>query len=388
MAYRHDPDLEFLDRATHEDLKPLVYLLTHDPEDGETRWTEELKSKLKNVNDYHYRWQDIAGELQCFGANTFITILRAGKGVLYREILCDVCDKCDIVYNKNEINIENIEDRLLAKQFDNIWSHWSENNKKQYATFLKILAPNYTKYNAANLLSTIGISELILKGLVLRGLLGYQLALTTSYLTVSSIMSSGTAVATAGSLSTAAFAGGALSILGPRAIGFLIPPLAIFTPLSLGFAFSGPAYRVTMPACICIASLRKQVALTPREILKLKKFKEIIEKLAKELDFYKASSDKSIAIYLFAKKVSSEFGVYDEDLIKSISFGETDTYTLQKPMIDKLLIEKDIFQALKYATDIGHSNEHLINIIEVIAASADKLDSDELSNLLKKLYLQ
>ena len=71
MAYRYDEDLKFMDRARHEDLQGLVYVLTHDPKDGETRWTEELNSKLAGCRDHHDRWHDIAGELQCFGGDTF-----------------------------------------------------------------------------------------------------------------------------------------------------------------------------------------------------------------------------------------------------------------------------------------------------------------------------
>lgn len=100
MAYREDVDLEFLSRATHEELKMIADLLIYDPKDGETRWTEELKSKLQYCTDYRIAWQEIAGELQCFGANTLSTMFRLGKGVTYREILCDCCDILKVNYNK------------------------------------------------------------------------------------------------------------------------------------------------------------------------------------------------------------------------------------------------------------------------------------------------
>ena len=103
MAYRIDSDLEFLAELDSEDLNDLVYCLTHD-KDGEVRYTEELTGsdeyKEHNPNHHQY-WKLIAAEIQCFGANTFATLIRGGEGVLYREVLMDVCNKLKVNYNKN-----------------------------------------------------------------------------------------------------------------------------------------------------------------------------------------------------------------------------------------------------------------------------------------------
>ena len=53
MAYRDDMDLEFLAKATHEELEYIVNLLVYDPKDGKKRYTEELSKKLRNCTDYH-----------------------------------------------------------------------------------------------------------------------------------------------------------------------------------------------------------------------------------------------------------------------------------------------------------------------------------------------
>lgn len=61
--------------------------------DGEKRITEELtkSSAYKTYNpDYHQYWELIAAGIQCFGANSFVTLFRGGKGVLYKEVLTDV----------------------------------------------------------------------------------------------------------------------------------------------------------------------------------------------------------------------------------------------------------------------------------------------------------
>lgn len=76
MAYRYDSDLEFLGAIKSEDLSDLVYCLTHD-KDGEERFTEELTQHAKykrHYPDHSMYWEEIAAEIQCFGANTFVTL--------------------------------------------------------------------------------------------------------------------------------------------------------------------------------------------------------------------------------------------------------------------------------------------------------------------------
>ena len=109
MAYRYDPDLEFLAECSDTDLEDLVYCLTHD-KDGTVRLTEELtmSDKYKRYSPKHSMyWEEIAAEIQCFGANTFATIFRGGKGVLYKEVLTDVCDKMKVNYNSSSRPLTN-----------------------------------------------------------------------------------------------------------------------------------------------------------------------------------------------------------------------------------------------------------------------------------------
>ena len=116
MAYRFDDDLEFLGKLQSKDLDDLVYCLIHDT-DGKERLTEELTSNdlyKRYAPDHNKYWEDIAGEIQCFGANTFATLFRRGKGVKYNEVLTDVCDKLKVNYNKNS-STEMIENNLLLK---------------------------------------------------------------------------------------------------------------------------------------------------------------------------------------------------------------------------------------------------------------------------------
>ena len=112
-----DQNLFFLHNADSRDLRILVDYLTKD-KDGDTRWTEELTNtdnyKKYYPNQLQLMCEDIAKELQLYGGNTFMNILRWGRGVEYKEILTDVCDKMDVNYNKKS-SVEMIEYNLLQK---------------------------------------------------------------------------------------------------------------------------------------------------------------------------------------------------------------------------------------------------------------------------------
>ena len=116
--YRNDPGLYFLKNLNEEHMKTLVELL-----DG--RWTEEITAteEYKNWKSSWKAWKDsspdlwkvVAAEIQYFGGNTLANIFR-GSGVLYEEILRDVCDSMKVDYDKSS-TIERNEEQLLCKVF-------------------------------------------------------------------------------------------------------------------------------------------------------------------------------------------------------------------------------------------------------------------------------
>ena len=132
MAYRNDPDLEFLGNISSDDLDPLVQLLIEKGKLIPGINTEKLtvpgintekltgSSEYKEHNpDHHAYWKLIAAEIQLFGASTIASRARGViggevKGVLYREILTDVCDKQKVNYNKRS-SVPTIEHNLLMK---------------------------------------------------------------------------------------------------------------------------------------------------------------------------------------------------------------------------------------------------------------------------------
>ncbi|EKC2495431.1 DUF3944 domain-containing protein [Salmonella enterica] len=240
MAYRDDADLEFLSQCSDEDLNDLVHCLIYD-KDGKVRLTEELSTTAayKQFSPKHSMyWKEIAAEIQCFGGNTFATIVRGGKGVLYKEVLCDVCDKLKVNYNKKS-SVDLIESNLLMAILTKAIESMSQDEVKALGesvgvknvaglTSKTLLAGFQTVFRAGGFKSyqlTAIIVNQVLKALIGRGL---------------SFVATGTMMRT-------------LSILtGP--IGWGIT--GIWTAIDIGSA----AYRVTIPSVLQVAFLRTKIA--------------------------------------------------------------------------------------------------------------------------------
>lgn len=247
MAYRHDPDLEFLGTCSSKELDDLVYLLTHD-KDGETRWTEFLTSSDKYKRYYpehsHY-WREIAEEIQLFGGNSFANLFRGGRGVEYKEVLCDVCDRMGVNYNKYA-STKQIEQNLLMKILQNALEEMSPEEISRLGKELGL-----DNMNALNAQSMTAIFQAVFKA---GGFKSYKLTLIIVNAVIKALTGRG--------LSLAANAGlmRVMSILtGP--IGWAIT--GIWTAVDI----AGTAYRVTIPAVIQVAYLR--VLSENRDAIKL-----------------------------------------------------------------------------------------------------------------------
>ncbi|MBC6573230.1 DUF3944 domain-containing protein [Escherichia coli] len=249
MAYRSDPDLVFLKDCTDEQLDDLVYLLTHD-KDGAARLTEELtrnsnyKSHYPNHSIY---WEDIAAEIQCFGANTFATMFRGGKGVLYKEILCDVCKKMKVNFNK-DATTEVIEQNLLMKIATDALDSMTPEQIKE-------LGMEFGIKNTSGLTSqtlTAAFQTIFQRG----GFKSYQLTVIIVNQVMKALIGRGLPLVVNGTLMRI------MSILtGP--IGWAVTGL--WTAVDIG----GTAYRVTIPAVIQVAFLRCQRAAILANEIKL-----------------------------------------------------------------------------------------------------------------------
>lgn len=238
MAYRFDDDLEFLGKLQSRDLDDLVYCLIHDT-DGKERFTEELTSNnlyKRYAPDHNKYWEDIAEEIQRFGANTFATLFRRGKGVRYNEVLTDVCDKLKVNYNKNS-STEMIENNLFLKILQDALEKMSPEDIKSLGKELGI--SNTTSLDNQTMLAAF--QTIFIMG----GFKSYQLTLIIANAIMKALFGRGLTFA-ANSTLTRVMA----TLTGP--IGWAIT--ALWTIIDI----AGPAYRVTIPAVIQVAYLRKK----------------------------------------------------------------------------------------------------------------------------------
>ena len=251
MAYRDDADLEFLGQMKSEELDGLVYCLTHDPE-GSTRLTEELTTNdLYKIHhpDHQKYWELIAAEIQCFGANTFATVLRGGKGVEYKEVLMDVCDKMKVNYNK-DAGVQTIEGNLLMKILTDALEKMSPEELKELAESTGI-----KNTNGITAQTLVGIFQAVFRA---GGFKSYQLTLIVVNAVLKALIGRGLTIAGNAALT--------------RAMAILTGPIGwVITGLWTAIDIAGAAYRVTIPAVIQVAALRQ---------------KHLYEKQASEVSFF------------------------------------------------------------------------------------------------------
>ena len=235
MAYRYDSDLEFLRSMESKDLDVLVETLTGK---GKSNLTENLSQQDGYKRHYpnHIKYVDeIIEELQRFGSNTAITyLIRFGKGVLYKEILCDVCDKMKVNYNKNS-SVERIEGELFSKILEKAIDEMDEQTLKD------ILKD--TKINTAKGFSKQAILVAMQSAIRAGGFMSYQIALIIANAVARAVLGRGLTLAANAGLT--------------RVMGIFAGPIGwVITGLWTAVDIAGPAYRITIPAVIQVAFLR------------------------------------------------------------------------------------------------------------------------------------
>lgn len=233
--YRYDPDLEFLRNCSNDDLDVLVTYLTKD-KDGSARLTEELTGndtyKRYSPNHKMY-WDLISAEVQCFGGNTFATLFRGGKGILYKEVLTDVCDKLKVNYNKSS-STETIEMNLLMKILTDSIENMSQEEIKNIIENLNLKTTNYSKE------ALIAALQAAIK---MGGFLSYQIAVIVANAIAKLLLGRGLT-----------FAG---NVVLTRTISIFAGPIGwIITGIWTLIDIGGPAYRITIPSVIHIAYMR------------------------------------------------------------------------------------------------------------------------------------
>ncbi|GAA8948802.1 hypothetical protein HpSLK91_04090 [Helicobacter pylori] len=231
--------MEFLKRLSSNDLKDLFDVLVYD-EDGTLRMNEELTDSAEYKRygrDYAKYPTRIAEELQCYGGNTFINFFR-NEGVLYKEILYDACDHLDINYNE-ESATSLIEQNMLAKLLKDSLERMSRKDLEELLHEL----------GTTNINKTISENKQILIASVLTL---FKAGGSHSY---------ALAIAVADAMVRQTLGHGLSSVVGKvalkKTLGILAGPIGwIITGALVSVNLAGPAYRVTVPACVLVATLR------------------------------------------------------------------------------------------------------------------------------------
>lgn len=238
MAYREDLDLEFLGQMSSPDLNDLLACVTKDKE-GKALWTEEItNSELykQHYPDHTKYWREIAAEIQCFGANTWVTLVRRGKGVVYREVLSDVCDKAGVKYDA-KARTQDLEEGLLIKLLGDALEKMPEADRAEFAKIVGV--SNLKTFTAASLTAALQL------GFKAGGFKSYQLTLIVANAVSRAILGRGLVLA-----ANATLVRTASLLAGP--VGWALT--GAWTMVDI----AGPAYRVTMPSVLQVALLRRK----------------------------------------------------------------------------------------------------------------------------------
>lgn len=220
-----------LEIAPNEDLQYLVDLLT-----GTFSNFLEVNDVYKANCPNHKVYADlIAKEICEYGGNSFVNLFR-GSGPAYKEIVCDVANKLKAPYNEKQ-SIEKIEDSIIIKILEKALDEMSDEDKQKLLKEmggkrnLDLTGPALT--NAFIILFRAG------------GFKSYQITLLIVNTIAKYIFGRGLSLA-----GNAALARTMSILTGP--IGLTVS--CMWTAIDL----AGPAYRVTIPAVIYIAMLRKK----------------------------------------------------------------------------------------------------------------------------------
>lgn len=238
LKFREDPDLNMLAYADNEMLEVLANYCLYD-KDGKARRTEDLSSSkafnlAQEEGDYKSVWKYIAAELQHFGGDTLLNTVRR-KGVSYREILLDVCNKMKVEVDKSQQTIE-IEQAFLASIFEKAWRDMTDEDRKGFQEIVGVDGKLAGPAALAAIITAINLG----------GFASYQVALLVANGVAKAMTGKGLQLAVNAGISKY------LSIFtGP--VGIAITAL-LTVPM-----ITGTAYRVTLPAVVQIAAMRQQL---------------------------------------------------------------------------------------------------------------------------------
>ena len=243
-----EPDIDLIPlikKCNNDELDNLVGYIT---KKGRVSSQIQTTKVYKKYKPDHIKYADeITAEIQKFGGNTIANIMRGGKGVYYKEIVCSVADKLKINYNKKQA-VDFIEQQILLKVLEKSWEKMNIDEKE---ALLKGIMADTKDINGYHEFPMVILQSAIIAG---GGYVSYRLSLIVANAIAKTTLQRGISFTTSAALSrwVTIFAG---------AVGWGITALWVL------FDVSGPAYRVTVPCVLHIAMLR-QLHMLKNDVIK------------------------------------------------------------------------------------------------------------------------
>ncbi|MCP4114564.1 MAG: hypothetical protein GY737_04035 [Desulfobacteraceae bacterium] len=237
IKLRQDDDdlLPLLRKCSRDELDNLVGYITQ--KGGVSCQLKQTRAYKTNFPDHPVYVDEIAAEIQKFGGNTILNIMRKGKGAYYKNIVCDVASRLKVKFDKTD-GIDTIEQQILLKVLELSWEKMDNSEKEA------LLKGIMDDTGAADLSGDFP-KALICAAVIAGGaVVSYRLSLLVANAVAKLTLEKGITVAASALLSrwVSIFAG---------TIGLGI------TALWTAFDVAGPAFRVTVPCVLHIAMLRQ-----------------------------------------------------------------------------------------------------------------------------------
>lgn len=231
---------ELLKTASHQELDMLTDIIT-DAGKGRISLSDEKKNLFLNHKErqtLHLVTQELALVICAFGGNTLMNLVRSNN-TEYQEVARDAAEKLGVKVPKTASIIE-IEEMAIQKALEKALK-----DKTSADTIEQLCMADNIKFDHA-------VLEKLKKKGNKADLALFILTAAGPY-TISRLL-------TLTLVSGLGIAGGAAmgaALIGGRGVALLHPVFAVLSAAWMTYDLSGPAYRVTVPAVICIAAIRQ-----------------------------------------------------------------------------------------------------------------------------------
>lgn len=237
---RNLPLEKLLKAASHEDLQILADIIT-DEGKGRLSLSDAVKQKIlknKKNNTLHSIVGDLAREICSFGSNTVLSFV-GKRNTEYSVVVRDVAKKLGAktpkgasIIDLEELIIREVLKKVLAKSSSDVVSFLESEGFKLDKERLKEIQKKGDMTAMVSFLFTFvgpyGLSRLVIMG-------------------IASGMAIG--VGAGGAVMGAAVVARAPTLLNPVGV--------VLSAAWIAYGVSGPAYRVTVPAVVCVAAIRQ-----------------------------------------------------------------------------------------------------------------------------------